>query len=418
MDPIEGYTALSTLGKGSFGTVLKVQRSSDGRVFAAKSVAYGGMNDKEKQMLVSEVNILREFQHPHIVRYFDRVIDRERKIIYIVMEYCENGDLGTYIRRVKREISTTSGAGYIPEEVIWRIYCQVLLALKECHGSASRTILHRDLKPGNIFLDAQKNVKLGDFGLARILSKSAKFAHTNVGTPYYMSPEQVNEKAYNEKSDIWSLGCLIYELGALVPPFEASNQLALAMKIRAGTYRELPATRYSSELNRVIKSMLQVEQSRRPSVDELLANPQVQLSLRERKISASYLQLKKREENIEMKEKELAAREAEIAKREKAMGIIHRPFSAQVAAGLGLDPLQINNNKENLAMALVLPDASTTATARTPEQENIMMMAACDDLCTPHASNAGNNNNNNNNTGITQNGILPAGGAAVRLSRV
>ena len=80
-------------------------------------------------------------------------------------------------------------------------------------------ILHRDLKPGNIFLDESKNAKLGDFGLARVMNQESMYAQTNVGTPYYMSPEQIKEQKYNEQSDIWSLGCLVYEMAALRPPF-------------------------------------------------------------------------------------------------------------------------------------------------------------------------------------------------------
>eukprot|EP00762_Andalucia_godoyi_P006198 ANDGO_01701.mRNA.1 putative serine/threonine-protein kinase nek2 len=347
---MEGYTVLQALGKGTFGTVYKVQRVADGRVFAAKAVAYGSMSDKEKQMLVSEVNILREFRHPNIVRYYDRIIDRERKIIYIVMEFCENGDLGAYIKKTKKE------GGYIAEEVIWRVFSQILLALKECHGKEdSNVILHRDLKPANIFLDGQRNVKLGDFGLARILSKSSMYAHTNVGTPYYMSPEQVNDRAYNEKSDIWSLGCLIYEIAVLAPPFEASNQIALAMRIRAGTFRDLPSTRYSAELNKVVRSMLQVEQHKRPVVDDLLQNAQIQLYLRERKISDRFLALKKKEEELDAREQSLNSREQEIAKREKVLGIVSAPLAPRdtnIPVTASFDKLNIDAGKENAVLSM------------------------------------------------------------------
>jgi serine/threonine protein kinase len=76
-------------------------------------------------------------------------------------------------------------------------------------------ILHRDLKPGNIFLDSNSDCKLGDFGLARVMNHESQFAFTTVGTPYYMSPEQLHDQKYNELSDIWSLGCIVYELCAL-----------------------------------------------------------------------------------------------------------------------------------------------------------------------------------------------------------
>ncbi len=91
-----------------------------------------------------------------------------------------------------------------------------------------------------MFIDKHHNFKLGDFGLAKVLGSDNEFAKTNVGTPYYMAPEQVNEVPYNEKCDIWSLGCLVYELAAKAPPFEAHNQLALAVKIKAGKINRLP----------------------------------------------------------------------------------------------------------------------------------------------------------------------------------
>ena len=123
-----------------------------------------------------------------------------------------------------------------------------MLALYECHRRKEGRILHRDLKPGNVFLDKNQNVKLGDFGLSRVLSKESMYAYTHVGTPYYMSPEQINEDAkYNEKSDIWSVGCVIYEMTALRPPFEATNHFQLAMKIKKGTVERLPK-KYSEEL--------------------------------------------------------------------------------------------------------------------------------------------------------------------------
>jgi serine/threonine protein kinase len=175
------------------------------------------------------------------------------------MEYCEGGDLGAAIKKAKRE-----GAS-IDEEFVWKVFAQILVALKECHRhkdttSKAKPILHRDLKPGNIFLDGSGNIKIGDFGLAKELASESKFAYTNVGTPFYMSPEMINELKYNEKSDIWALGCLLYELAALAPPFEATNHLSLAVKINAGKFNRVPA-KYSEDLHRAIRWMLQVDVS-------------------------------------------------------------------------------------------------------------------------------------------------------------
>jgi len=174
------------------------------------------------------------------------------------------------------------------------------LALRECHyrGIKGSKILHRDLKPSNIFFDANNNVKLGDFGLSRIIKTdtddSQMMAATNVGTPYYMSPEQVHEKHYDEKTDIWSTGCVIYELVSLMPPFTAKNHLALAQKIITGKIERIPE-RYSEDLQEVIESMLRVDPNERPTVEDLIKLPKIKLRINERKMRDQYAKLKYKE---------------------------------------------------------------------------------------------------------------------------
>nr|KAF6413814.1 NIMA related kinase 2 [Molossus molossus] len=302
-----------------------------------KELDYGSMTEAEKQMLVSEVNLLRELKHPNIVRYYDRIIDRTNTTLYIVMEYCEGGDLASMITKGTKERQ------YLDEEFVLRVMTQLTLALKECHrrSDGGHTVLHRDLKPANVFLDGKQNVKLGDFGLARILNHDTSFAKTFVGTPYYMSPEQVSRMSYNEKSDIWSLGCLLYELCALMPPFTAFNQKELAGKIREGKFRRIPY-RYSDELNDIITRMLNLKDYHRPSVEEILENHLIadfvaeeqrrnperrgrqlgepeklqesspvlsELKLKEMQLQERERALRAREERLEQKERELCVRE-------------------------------------------------------------------------------------------------------------
>ncbi|TSK58183.1 Serine/threonine-protein kinase Nek2 [Bagarius yarrelli] len=329
----EDYEVLSTIGSGSYGKCQKIRRKSDGKILVWKELDYGTMAEVEKQMLVSEVNLLRELKHPNIVRYYDRIIDRTNTTLYIVMEFCEGGDLATLITKCMKE------RGYLEEDFILRVMAQLSLALKECHGrknDGGSTVLHRDLKPANIFLDAKQNVKLGDFGLARILRHETSFAKTFVGTPYYMSPEQMNHMSYNEKSDIWSLGCLLYELCALSPPFTAYNQEELAEKITEGKFRRIPY-RYSDELNTLLCRMLHLKDYLRPSVESILQSslisvhvareqkkaqvkqqrgscdlekPKVvELKLKEQALRQREQDLKEREERLEQKEQELCIRE-------------------------------------------------------------------------------------------------------------
>lgn len=273
---LSDYDILYTIGSGSYGKCLKVRRKNDGKTLVWKEMDYGSMSEGEKQQLVSEVNLLRELKHEYIVRYYDRIIDRSSSRLYLVMEYCSGGDLASLISRRRKERS------FIEEDFILKVFAQLVLALQECHIQRKKLgqgkVLHRDLKPANVFLDESNNVKLGDFGLARVLNHDTSFAKTFVGTPYYMSPEQMNKLSYNEKSDIWSLGCLVYELCALLPPFTAANQNLLAVKIKDGKFRRIPS-KYSDKLQECISLMLKTTAARRPSIDEILKMDILQVTL-------------------------------------------------------------------------------------------------------------------------------------------
>lgn len=314
---MENYEVIGLIGKGknlgkilgNFGSISKIRRKTDNKILVWKELDYGKMSEKEKQHIVAEVNILRDLKHPNIVRYFDRIIDKKNTKIYIITEFCEGGDIGALIKRCKKN------KDYIAEDVIWKIFTQIVLALHECHTRKEGKILHRDLKPSNVFLDSENNVKLGDFGLSRVLSNESVFAYSHVGTPYYMSPEQIDEKEYNERSDIWSLGCFLFELATFNPPFEATNHLSLALKIKNGKVERIPS-RFSEELNRVIAWMLSIDQSKRPSIEDLLNLPHVSLRLRERRLKDNMAKLKKIEDTLKNREIELNDREKDLEKRE------------------------------------------------------------------------------------------------------
>eukprot|EP01064_Diplonema_japonicum_P035541 TRINITY_DN7747_c0_g1_i1.p1 TRINITY_DN7747_c0_g1~~TRINITY_DN7747_c0_g1_i1.p1 ORF type:complete len:408 (+),score=82.64 TRINITY_DN7747_c0_g1_i1:58-1281(+) len=305
---MDAYEQLEMIGYGSFGRVAKIRRKYDGREFVWKEMDFGKMNDKEKQLIVSEVNILRGFKHPYIVRYYDRIIDRDAFKIYIIMEFCDRGDLAATIKRNKQN-------NIIPDERhVWRIALQLCLALEQCHCRKEGKILHRDIKPANILLDKDNNVKLGDFGLARIMGDQSILAHTTVGTPYYMSPEQINDQPYDERSDVWGLGCVLYEYCQGHPPFEANSQLSLATKIKAGRYK--PLLRHSNEIASFIALCLSVDSARRPSVEELLSLPCLSFRLKEKKLSNHYHELKRKEDELHEREAVIAAKEADIRRRE------------------------------------------------------------------------------------------------------
>ncbi|KAJ3078821.1 G2-specific serine/threonine protein kinase, partial [Rhizoclosmatium hyalinum] len=359
---MDNYENLDVIGQGSFGLIRKVRRKSDGRILVRKEIDYSKMSEKEKKQLVSEVNILRELRHPNIVRYYERFVDRPGSRIFIVMEWCEGGDLAGIIKQCKKENKR------IPEDVVWNLLTQLLLALQECHHGGTSfnsssgdgkttttshpTILHRDIKPDNVFLDGAQNVKLGDFGLSRIIANpDVDFAKTFVGTPFYMSPELVSETSYNTKSDIWALGCLIYELCALEPPFQAKTQAGLTQKIQQGRIDPLPS-QYSSELMATIKAMLNVNYMKRPSTTEFLKLHRIRMCIKERALLADIKKreddVKRREAAVEVREAQVLAREEEVRRMVKELEMERNRLGVSLSSVSSMGPGLVNTNAEDV----------------------------------------------------------------------
>ncbi|WFC95507.1 hypothetical protein MBRA1_002155 [Malassezia brasiliensis] len=320
---LEGYEALDVIGSGTFGLIRKVRRKSDGALFARKELNFERMNERDRKHIVSEVNILRTLHHENVVRYEERYVDTENGILYIVMELCEGGDLGAIIKRCRRTRT------HLPEDTVWTYFAQMTAALEACHYRAppntavgttrgtAHAILHRDLKPENVFLDVDQNVKLGDFGLSKQIAAQT-FANTYVGTPYYMSPELASGQQYDIKSDIWALGCIVYELCALSPPFDAANQAELTRKIKQGVVPSLPRA-YSRDLQETVNAMLQIDHRRRPTTRQLLQVRQIKWACRmhelgqlHRKVQRDREQVEARATAIEAREQAVRAREAEL----------------------------------------------------------------------------------------------------------
>jgi len=186
------------------------------------------------------------------------------------MEYCEKGDLFQRISHLKKNDLT------FDEKEVWSIYLQILMGLKELH---TRRIFHRDLKSANIFLCKNGTVKIGDMNVSKIAKKG--LLYTQTGTPYYASPEVWKDKPYDHKSDMWSLGCIVYEMCALKPPFRAENMEGLYKRVIRGVYDKLPA-RYSSELSEHVKQLLHLQPSHRSDCAKLLSGSCVREKLEDR----------------------------------------------------------------------------------------------------------------------------------------
>lgn len=275
MDKLADYEVLCVIGTGKFGTCYKVKNKLSNKIFVWKAIDYSDMDEDRRQQLISEIKILKQLSHPNIVKYFNHIVNKATHTLYIIMENCDGGDLAQMIRKCAQSQC------HFEETFIWRVLYQLSKALQGCHSHKSTsTILHRDIKPANVFLDADGNIKLGDFGLARILSGTNNFAQSVVGTPYYMSPEIIKGGKYNRKSDIWSLGCLMYELCALVPPFSGRHMASLSRNITDGRFNRIPRY-YSADLQKIIAFMLSVEHGYRPTIDIILHHPTVLMHIRD-----------------------------------------------------------------------------------------------------------------------------------------
>ncbi|KAF2179755.1 kinase-like protein, partial [Zopfia rhizophila CBS 207.26] len=239
---------------------------------------------KMLEMLDTEINILKQLRHPNIIAYSEHYYIKDLQTLHLYMEYCENGDLKQVIDDLEDENQLAE------EKFVWRVFSQIVSALYRCHygedppppgrnalgldvnaklrGSSGKPmILHRDLKPENIFLGANYSVKLGDFGLSKIL-RPHELTSSYVGTSLYMSPEIRGGRQYTLHSDIWALGCTIYEMCVKEPPFYPDDH-DLTKKINAGKYQQIPDC-YSSLLADVIACCLQVSPRNRPDTAQLM----------------------------------------------------------------------------------------------------------------------------------------------------
>ena len=268
---INDYIIIKRIGFGSSGLVYKVKNKNDpsNKVYILKQIPYSEPNleetTKKVQSAKNEALILSKLYCKFIVKYYDSFIDRDNNL-NIVMEYCDSGDLNSLINKLKKEKQ------YLSEDEIWYYFIQISLGLAYIH---SKNILHRDLKPMNIFLTNKNQVKIGDLGVAKLLNSNAN-ANTCIGTPYYLSPEICKEKPYNSKGDVWALGCILYELCTFNKPFSASNPAALILKIISGNYTPLSeiknGKKYSEDLEYMINNLLQKDYEIRPLMIDIISS--------------------------------------------------------------------------------------------------------------------------------------------------
>ncbi|GHP03432.1 hypothetical protein PPROV_000218700 [Pycnococcus provasolii] len=263
---MDKYDVCRKIGVGSYGSVFQVKvkptkvnllknNNSQDSTFCLKKIRLDNVSAKERAAAHQEVKLLASLNHPFVLKYCESF--QYHQFLCIVTEFCEAGDLYNWLKKQRT---------YVKEEVIIDMFSQIVLAVKYVHD---KKVLHRDLKTQNVFLHRDGTIKLGDFGIARVLRFPSEMARTVIGTPYYMSPEIMESRPYEFKSDLWALGCVLYEMASLKHAFDAQDMNGLVVKILRGKALPTP-NHYSAELKALITKLLLKNPKNRAQIDDIL----------------------------------------------------------------------------------------------------------------------------------------------------
>jgi len=257
---LDNYEIIKEIGKGSFSIVYLVKKYSSQKEFALKKVNIVKLTSKERQNSLKEVNFLSEIKDPNVIGYEESFYDNDFSHLYLVMEYAPYGDLGKILQKRKKVKE------YFTENELLNIYLQIASGLKAIHA---KQIIHRDLKSANIFITQNNDLilKIGDFNVSKKIDY-LNLKNTQTGTPYYASPEIWENRPYDFKSDIWSLGCLFYEIASFSTPFKGNNMKELYQNILKGNMAPLPK-QYSNNISKIIKMCLRQDANLRPNINDI-----------------------------------------------------------------------------------------------------------------------------------------------------
>ncbi|GET90564.1 serine/threonine-protein kinase nek3, putative [Leishmania tarentolae] len=254
------YEVFEHLGSGATSDVYRVVNKTNNRAYVLKKMSLANMSDEEQLRAKQEIIVMDNVDHPNIVKFRESFMDPTDNSVDIVMEYCEFGTLEDLIERQRYE-----GRPF-PTDVLLEWMAELLCGLSHIH---SNRILHRDLKTSNIFVTSKNHLKLGDFGVCTILSNPHAKAESMIGTPLYFAPEVCNSDPHDERSDVWSLGVVFYEMCTLRRPFEADNLFTLIQLILESDIEPF-GNGVDGSLEGLVRQMLDRDPSRRPTAQELI----------------------------------------------------------------------------------------------------------------------------------------------------
>ena len=266
---LEDFEILQVLGRGAFGFVAKVRSKINKKIYAMKQINFEKINEEKAiELCKREIKIHQKLEHPHIVKYYKNF--EENNCLYAIMEFMDNKDMKNFIE-VHEELNKP-----IKEETIWNILLQSISALTYLHNN---NVIHRDIKPGNIFMNNDKIIKLGDFGVSAITKPvegkfdNAEYNETVVGTPAYMALEIMNNSEYDFNVDVYSLGCSFFEMCYFEKP-RIANCVGIDFDGNEHfKFKDNNITKnlnyYSKELMNIINLMIIVDKKERKSSKEI-----------------------------------------------------------------------------------------------------------------------------------------------------
>ena len=255
------YQNIKKLGEGAFGSAFKVLNIKNNQIYVIKQILFKNSTEKEVEAIKKEAKILSSLNNENIVKYFNSFTSKDT--FNIVMEYCDGLDLRRYIKEHKET------GEKINKYLIYYFIIDICHGLKYIHQN---NLIHRDLKPENLFLTEEETIKIGDFGIAKQLNSINEYTKTQTGTMLYMAPEILNGKEYNNKVDIWALGCVIHELCTLKNCFGGSSINETINNINSSKHEKIDVDFYGSFLQELIDSCFDKNYEKRPSADYILTS--------------------------------------------------------------------------------------------------------------------------------------------------